>query len=300
MKSFLSDFRNKKPDPFRSNNPSHTPSRGTLFFANGVSYHGELCGQECHGRGRLMFPDGTSFEGIFQENRFKQGVITYHGNLTVNCTTRIDAKSDEDYMDEFQVIMPSGHIVQGKCKKGGNISKAKVLNPKLEPVAHFTGNRVEYRSPHLSDLNVVITKTWIYEGSLKQKNSAQAECLMNLELADRGTQIWSKGFGYLRSHIKHGMHCRQLFRLYRGRCFFKEILFQGKRPFLVAACFSNGTFYFYRYDSTVGVMVNIQKDNTLAMKPVDFGECVSSEEGRNAEGSTRDHCSDVEVVVRII
>lgn len=234
-------FLKSKTSQAYRNSEGHFVSEGTLIFQNGAEYEGQLVDGRIEGRGRLRFPEGSIVAGEFKNNTFLQGKITFGEHSSLECEVFSDPLTNEEYLKQFVVTLKSGWMVRGACAEGGTISHAEILNSQGEFVKNFEGEKMKFPHPQKKGLVIIITRTWIYEGFIVQpSDSAQSE---SIQFLNSGTQVWMKGFGYLRLELREGRLTKQLLRIYKKLCFFRETVLIDNHLVCSATSYANGCFF---------------------------------------------------------
>lgn len=236
--------------------------KGSQTFENGFEYSGAFSEDQCHGFGTLSLPDLTTIRGTFVNNRFVSGTITYFNAVSVVCTMKTKQNSSDDFMLRFEILFPSKFSVIGDSKKGGNILKAEIRDQRGEVVASFKGLRVKFPLPsdpsHPEAKYIVITRTWVYEGNLSDKPPIEREkggSTDTVEFGNEGVQIWTKGLGYLRIVPGKELMSKNLLRIYRNMCVYRETVFRKEENFCSATCFPNGMIFITKESFESGVLL---------------------------------------------
>lgn len=234
-------FLKSKTNQTYRNSEGQIVTEGTLIFRNGSEYEGELVNGRIEGRGRLRFPEGSVVIGQFKDNTLLKGKIMFGDHSSLECEVFSDPLTNEEYLKQFVVTLKSGWMVRGMCAQGGTIAHAEILSSQGQIVKNFEGDKMKFPHPLRKGLVIIITRTWIYEGFIVQpSDSAQSE---SIQFLNSGTQVWMKGFGYLKLELREGRLVKQLLRIYKKLCFFRETVLIDNQLVCSATSYANGCFF---------------------------------------------------------
>lgn len=230
---------------------------GERTYDNGAVYKGEFLEESVDGSGKLEFPDGTVIEGRFAKDRFIEGEVRYFGVIKVKCRIGFSERTQDDFMEEFCFRLASGYCVRGSCRSGGNINLAEVFDRRGNLLAVFEGKRVKVEVEGSPGLTIVVTRTWVYEGLIREGTPD------TVEFGDRGTQLWTKGFGYFRIAPSRGGLTKCLLRVFKRLCVYREVVIVGSAQICSLTCYADGTFYLTSDNPNSGILASLGKQGEV-------------------------------------
>jgi hypothetical protein len=222
-------------------------------FENGCTFVGNFVDDQIHGKGKFCFPEGSSLEGFFENNHFRQGVINLSVGVSINCLTMTDSETNEDFLKEFSIKFRSSYSVKAVTNEKGNIENAVIMDKKGDIVARYKLGNLVFKLPDHQNQYIVVSKLWVYEGGLYNYSS---DATNSIVLDGDGVQIWYMGIGYYKGHRVNSIQDKvQMILRHSGSLqFFREIIYNNGRFVNAITVFNNGILFMSKDDYFKGTL----------------------------------------------
>ena len=146
---------------------------GLQLFPNGCYYLGYWRNDRAYGNGKLVLPDGTRYEGLFNKNILYKGTISYFNEM------KYEGELDRTPYERFRkgkLTFSNGYSLKGEWKEG-KLEKGYLIDQKGREIK--IGNKdviVKDTKAGFENFGVIISKhnKWLYQG-LFEKNECKGK-----------------------------------------------------------------------------------------------------------------------------
>lgn len=245
------------------------------YFRNGVHSVGQFSPDGLEGAGEVFFPEGTYIRGVFEHSSLRRAIVEYSRGVHAKFDLKTGANVEEA-LDSFEFVFLDRAVVRGRTNEKGNIDSALVIDFQGRVLGEARPEATAKQRFRLFDgEEVVVSKSWIYVGQVREQASAKVKSKNAVEFGDRGEQVWVKGLGYFSIVSQGGLIKKSFFRIYKAICLFREMVFKNEKQIFSTNCYPNGFFFVTKEDPHHGIafIVNRNLKQMFQCRMDDFMLC---------------------------
>lgn len=138
---------------------------GLQLFANGCVYLGFWHKNAASGKGRLVLPDSTIYEGSFQNNILQKGIVSYYNGAKYEGT--FDGTSFERFKSGT-FTFSKGDMFKGEWEDG-LVKDGKLIDKTGKVWEFYQKDTIIVKPDHQLDYGLMVSRTnkWFYEGGIR-------------------------------------------------------------------------------------------------------------------------------------